>query len=61
MQRAVNITIEDEVFYMWFANVHCWVTDMFSIGRPREYISGKSKKVKFSPLQALETLRVVRG
>jgi hypothetical protein len=31
MQRAVN-TIEEEVFSVWFANIHCWATDMFPMG-----------------------------
>jgi hypothetical protein len=38
MQRAVNATIEEEVFSMWFT--YCWSTDVFSINPPRDYISG---------------------
>jgi hypothetical protein len=33
MKRAVNTT-EEEVFLMWFAYIHCWATDMFSMGPP---------------------------
>jgi hypothetical protein len=40
MQRAVNTTIEEEVFSMWFAYFHCWATDTFSMGPPRDHISG---------------------
>jgi hypothetical protein len=29
MQRAVNTTIVEEVFSMWFAYIHCWATDSF--------------------------------
>jgi hypothetical protein len=39
MQRAVNTTIDEEVFSMWFAYIHCWATDVFSVGPPRVYIS----------------------
>jgi hypothetical protein len=39
MQRAVNATIEEEVFSMWFAYVHCWAKDVFSMGPLRDYIS----------------------
>jgi hypothetical protein len=39
MQSAVN-TIEEEVFSMWFSYIHCWITDVFSTGPPRDYISG---------------------
>jgi hypothetical protein len=37
MQRAVNLTMEEEVFSVWFA--YCWATDVFSMGPPLEYIS----------------------
>jgi hypothetical protein len=40
MQRAVNTTIEEEVFSMWFAYIHCCETHVFSTGPPRDYISG---------------------
>jgi hypothetical protein len=40
MQRAVNTTIEEDVFSMWFAYIHCWATDVFSMDLPRHYISG---------------------
>jgi hypothetical protein len=39
MQRAVNTTIEEEVFSMWFAYIHYWATDVFSMDPPRDYIS----------------------
>jgi hypothetical protein len=39
MQRAVNTTMEEEVFSMWFACIHCWTTDVFSMDPPRDYIS----------------------
>jgi hypothetical protein len=32
MQRGVNTTIEEAVFSMWFANIHFWATDVFSMG-----------------------------
>jgi hypothetical protein len=38
MQRAVNTTREEEVFSVWFT--YCWATDVFSMGPPRDYISG---------------------
>jgi hypothetical protein len=25
---------------MWFAYIHCWATDVFSVSPPRDYISG---------------------
>jgi hypothetical protein len=25
---------------MWFAYIHCWATDMFSMGPPQDYITG---------------------
>jgi hypothetical protein len=25
---------------MWFAYIHCWATNMFSMDPPRDYISG---------------------
>jgi hypothetical protein len=39
MQHAVNITIEEAVFSMWFAYFHCWATDVSYNGPPRECIS----------------------
>jgi hypothetical protein len=38
MQRAVN-TIEEKVFSMWFAYIHCKAMEVFSMGLPRDYIS----------------------
>jgi hypothetical protein len=38
VQRAI-IRIEEELFSMWFAYVHCWATDVFPMGSPREYIN----------------------
>jgi hypothetical protein len=32
MQRAVNKTIEEQSFSMWFAYIHYWATDVFSMG-----------------------------
>jgi hypothetical protein len=40
VQRAVNTTIEEEVFSMWFAYIHCWAKDVYSMGPPRDYVSG---------------------
>jgi hypothetical protein len=40
MQRAVNTTTEEEVFSMWIAYIHCWATEVSSMGPPRDYISG---------------------
>jgi hypothetical protein len=37
MRRALNATIEEAVFSMWFA--YCWATDVFSVGPPGDYIS----------------------
>jgi hypothetical protein len=31
MQRAINMTIKEETFSMWFAYILCWATDKFSI------------------------------
>jgi hypothetical protein len=39
MQRAVNTTMEEELFYMWFAYIHCWATDVFSMDPLRDYLS----------------------
>jgi hypothetical protein len=39
MQRAVNTTTEEEVFSKWVAYIHCWATDVLSMGPPRDYIS----------------------
>jgi hypothetical protein len=39
MQRAVNITIEEEVFSVWFVYIHCWANDVFSMGPPQDYIN----------------------
>jgi hypothetical protein len=38
-QRAVNTTIEKEVFSMWFAYIHCWATDVFSMDLLPDYVS----------------------
>jgi hypothetical protein len=40
MQRAANTTIKVELFSMWFAYIHCWATDIFSMDPPRDYVSG---------------------
>jgi hypothetical protein len=39
MQRAVNTIIEVELFSVWFAYIHCWTTDVFSMDPPRDCIS----------------------
>jgi hypothetical protein len=39
MQHAVNTTIEEAVFSMWFAYIHRWAMDVFSMGLPGDYIS----------------------
>jgi hypothetical protein len=39
MQRAVNTTIEEEAFSLWFAYIHYWATDVFSMRPPRDYTS----------------------
>jgi hypothetical protein len=39
MQHAVNTTIEEAVFSMWFAYIHCWAMDVSSKGPPQDYIS----------------------
>jgi hypothetical protein len=39
MQRAVNETIEEEVFSKRLAYIHCWTTVVFTMGPPRDYIS----------------------
>lgn len=36
VQPAVNTTIEGEVFSAWFAYIHCWAMDVFSVGPPQE-------------------------
>jgi hypothetical protein len=36
MQRVANTTM---VFSVWFTYIHCWATEVFSIGPPRDYIS----------------------
>jgi hypothetical protein len=40
MESAVNTTIEEEVFSMWFAYIHFWATNVFSMDPPQDYISG---------------------
>jgi hypothetical protein len=40
MQRAVNTTIEEEMFSMSFTHIHCWAKDKFSMGPSGGYISG---------------------
>jgi hypothetical protein len=39
MQRAANTTIEETVFSMWFAYIHCGATDVFSMDPPQDYTS----------------------
>jgi hypothetical protein len=39
MQRVVNTRIKEEVFSMWFAYIHCWAKDVFSMDPPRGYVS----------------------
>jgi hypothetical protein len=39
MQRVVNTTIKEAMFSIWLAYIHCWATDVFSVGPPRDYIS----------------------
>jgi hypothetical protein len=39
MQRAVNTKIEEEMFSMWSAYIHCYATDAFSMGPPRGYVN----------------------
>jgi hypothetical protein len=53
---------------MWFAYIHCWATHVFSMGPPRDYISGTEQN-KWAPPPRVEvgsntsnvTLRVVGG
>jgi hypothetical protein len=46
MQRAVNTTMEEAVFFVWFAYIHCWATDVSSMGPPRDYISSAAVNQK---------------
>jgi hypothetical protein len=39
MQRAVNTIVDEMVFLLWFAYIHCWTTDVFALGPPRDYVS----------------------
>jgi hypothetical protein len=39
MQRAVNTTINEAAFSVWFAYIQCGATDVSSMGPPRDYIS----------------------
>jgi hypothetical protein len=39
MQSAVNTTIGEAVFAMWFVYIHCGVTDVFSMDPTRDYVS----------------------
>jgi hypothetical protein len=51
LQRAVN-TIEEEVFSVWFACMHCWTTDVFSMCPPRDYISGtESNQIRMKKMR----------
>jgi hypothetical protein len=43
MQRAVNTTIEEEVFSIWFACIHFWAKDVFSMDPPQDYISSTAQ------------------
>jgi hypothetical protein len=36
MQRAVNTTIEEEIFSMCFAYIHCWARDVFCRSASRQ-------------------------
>jgi hypothetical protein len=38
MQRAVNTTVEEAVFSMSFAYIHCGATHVFSVDPPRDCI-----------------------
>jgi hypothetical protein len=33
MQSAINTTIEEKVFPMWFAYIHCWARKCFLLFR----------------------------
>jgi hypothetical protein len=37
MQRAVNTTIAEAAFFMWFAYISCWATDVFYGSASRLY------------------------
>jgi hypothetical protein len=37
MQRALNTTIEEELFSVCFASIHCWATNVSSMDPPRDY------------------------
>jgi hypothetical protein len=52
MQRALN-TIEEEVFSMLFAYIHCWATDVFSMGSALDYVSGTEQN-QASPRTRME-------
>jgi hypothetical protein len=43
MQRAVNTTIVEEIFSMWFAYIHCGATDVFPMDPPKDYVSGMNR------------------
>jgi hypothetical protein len=40
MQRAINTTIEEEVFSTWFLYIYYLETDMFSVSPSRGYVCG---------------------
>jgi hypothetical protein len=39
MECTVNTTVEEAMFSVFFAHIHCWATDVFSVGPLRNYIS----------------------
>jgi hypothetical protein len=45
IQRAVNTTMEEEVFSAWFAYeyMHCGATDVFSMAPSQDYTIGKEQ------------------
>jgi hypothetical protein len=50
MQQYNNTTIEKAVFSMWFAYIHFWATDMFSMAPPRDSVSSPAVNQKSAEL-----------
>jgi hypothetical protein len=58
MQRAITTTIEEEVFSMWFAYIHCWATDVFSMRPPRDCISKRAPALQQETAQSVQAPHV---
>jgi hypothetical protein len=61
MQCAVNTTIEEAVFSMWFVYIHCGATDVFSMDAPGDYISGTEPRESIVERMRMERVLCSQG